>query len=256
MAIAWLLSESVTPVLAATLSSAPTGPAYRLVQKEDADSDEFELEDVFADEEEAEIIVSDPLQPINRAVFWFNDKVYFYFFKPLARGYRLVPETARVGVQNFFSNLATPIRLVNNALQLKLRAAGTELGRFLINTTLGVGGLGDAAKRHFDLPIHDEDFGQTFAHYGVGMGPYLVLPFLGPSNVRDTIGDFADTFVDPIYWITDRDLVQVALIKGFEIVNDLSLDKDTYEAIKEEQVDPYLFVRDAFSQRRQARVRQ
>jgi phospholipid-binding lipoprotein MlaA len=214
-------------------------------------------EDPFAEEAEA-LEISDPLQGFNRAVFWFNDKLYFYLLKPVARGYRGVPEPARVSVNNFFSNMATPIRFVNCILQAKGEAAMTEFARFVINSTVGILGLFDPAEKHAGLKKQQEDFGQTLGHYGVGPGFFLVLPVLGPSNVRDGIGWFADTFVDPwgtIVWDGDKP-IEFFAVKGFDIVNTLSLDKDTYERIKEEQLDPYLFIRGAFMQRRAALVKE
>ncbi len=210
------------------------------------------FEDVFDDEfEEQEVPVWDPIEPFNRGMFWFNDKLYLFLFKPIARGVRILPVGARESVDNFFSNLTTPIRFANALLQLKLRAAGIEAGRFVINTILGIGGIFDYARRHFELYKTNEDFGQTLGHYGVGAGPYLVLPFLGPSNPRDGLGLIPDAYLDPInWWLADNAFWPAAGIHAGVRVNRLSLDKDTYEAIKAEQIDPYVFVRDAYMQRR------
>ena len=214
-------------------------------------SDEFE-DFLFEDEEDIE--VSDPLEPLNRGIFWFNDKLYFYLLKPVARGYRrVVPEPWRVAVQNVFSNLKTPVRFVNAGLQGKFGDAGNELTRFVVNTTIGIGGLFDTAKDHFDIRKHDEDTGQTLGHYGIGPGIYLVLPILGPSDVRDAIGTFADTRMDLVYYLFDGWTYYE--VKAYEKINALSLDKDTYETIKKEALDPYLFVRDAFMQYRENKVK-
>lgn len=223
---------------------------------EDEFEDEFsDDEDLFADEGVA-IEVSDPLQGFNRAMFWFNDKLYFWLIKPVARVYRIVPEGARISVANFFHNVATPIRLVNAALQGDPNGAMTEFSRFFINTTVGIGGLFDPAKKHAQLDRVDTDFGLTLGKWGFGSGAYLVLPIYGPSSVRDGVGRFADGFLDPWYWyLWNRDKkLEFVAVKAFEKVNFFSLDKDTYEGIKRDTLDPYLFIRDAYMQHRQAKI--
>lgn len=205
------------------------------------------------DEDEKQFTVSDPLEPVNRGIFWFNDKLYFYLLKPIARGYRwAVPEPWRVAVQNVFSNLASPGRIINATLQGKFVEAGNGLTRFFINTTLGIGGLFDTARDNFNIRKHDEDTGQTLGYYGLGPGFYLVLPFLGPSDVRDAVGLFADSRMDLVYYMTNGWTYYE--VKVYEKVNDLSIDKDTYESIKKEALDPYLFVRDAYMQYRQNKI--
>jgi phospholipid-binding lipoprotein MlaA len=212
-----------------------------------------EQEDAFLFEDEEILEVWDPIEPVNRVFFWVNDKLYFYLLKPVARGYRwAVPEPWRVSVKNFFSNLAAPVRIINSGLQGKFGDAGNEITRFAVNTTIGIGGFFDTAKDHFDLRIKDEDTGQTLGHYGVGPGPYLVLPVLGPSNLRDGIGMFADSRMNLLYYISEGWTYYG--LRAYDKVNDLSLDKDTYEGIKKDALDPYLFVRDAFIQYRQNKV--
>ena len=215
-------------------------------------TEEEEEDDLFLFEDEEELDVWDPIEPVNRGISWFNDKLYFYLMKPVARGYRRVPEPWRVSVKNFFSNLATPIRFINSGLQGKFGDAGNELTRFVTNTTIGIGGLFDTAKDHFNVRMKDEDTGQTFGHYGLGPGPYLVLPILGPSNLRDGIGLFIDSRMDLLYYISEGR--KYYGLKAYDKINDLSLDKDTYEGIKKDALDPYLFVRDAFLQYRQNKV--
>jgi len=208
--------------------------------------------------EEPEILeVYDPLETINRGVFWFNDKMYFYVMKPIARVLRYTPEPLRVSIKNFFLNLQSPIRIVNAGLQGKFAVAGNELTRFFTNTTLGIGGLFDPAKEHFGIRLHDEDTGQTFGHYGVGPGPYLVLPFLGPSDVRDGIGLVGDTWLDLGYhiWAKDKDNYDYLGARAVNALNELSLDKDTYEGIKRDALDPYLYMRDAYAQYRRNQIR-
>jgi len=210
-------------------------------------------EDPFATA--APVTIADPLEPLNRGVFWFNDKLYFYLLKPIARGYRVVPEPARISVSHFFDNLMSPVRFANNVLQFKFSRAGEELGRFVFNSTVGVLGLFDPADSWLDLKRRDEDTGQTLGHYGVGNGFYLVLPALGPSSLRDGVGRVGDYFLEPLSY-ADITWLEQGGIRAFDMVNEISLDKDTYEAIKREQLDPYLFIRDAYAQRRAAQVKE
>lgn len=211
---------------------------------------------LWENEDEFQYIeVADPIEPVNRAFFWVNDKFYFYLLKPVARVYRVVPEPARSSVSRAFVNLSTPVRFVNATLQLKFKVASKELGRFLVNSTFGLLGLFDAAQQ-FGWEKQEEDFGQTLGHYGVGQGFYLVLPIFGPSSLRDGVGLFADRLVEPItspYYLKLKDWEAVGL-QSYDLVNKVSLDKDTYEGIKRDYLDPYLFVRDAYLQHRAAKV--
>lgn len=212
------------------------------------DDDDFTKVD-----EKDTITIADPFEQINRGVFWFNDKFYFYLLKPVARGYRaVVPEKARISVSNFFSNLAAPIRIVNSALQLKGDATANASVRFILNSTIGLVGLFDVAKNDFKIQPVNEDFGQTLGHYGIGNGNYVVLPFLGPSTTRDSLGLLVDSAIDPVYRNTDtREYIGIRFV---DTMNEVSLDKDTYEAIKKEALDPYLFIRNAYIQHRQGLV--
>jgi len=208
------------------------------------------------DADEEELVVWDPIEPFNRGMFWFNDKLYFSLIKPVARGYRVVtPEPVRESVGNVFRNLAAPVRIANALLQLKGLKATDELLKCLFNTTFGLGGLFDLG-----VSIQDnndgEDFGQTLGRYGTPPGFYLVLPVLGPSNARDLVGRMADSLTHPIpspYYLKLQQL-EATGAQVTETVNALSLDKDTYEAIKKDALDPYLFVRDAYMQNRAARI--
>lgn len=215
--------------------------------------EDFSYDEDFTNGEVATPEVADPIEPFNRGMFWFNDKLYFYLFKPIARGYRVVPEPARQSVSNFFSNIGTPVRFANSLLQLKFEDAGTELGRLIINSTLGIGGLFDPAKAWFHLEKKEEDFGQTLGNYGVGSGFYIVWPILGPSNARDTVGIAGDFFMDPLHYVEMRPWERVGLV-GLDKETGLSLDKDTYESVKQESLDPYLFVRNAYEQYRDGKI--
>ncbi len=144
----------------------------------------------------------DPWEGFNRSIFSFNDTAERWVLKPVAKGYTAVtPDPVERGVSNFFSNLLELRNVLNDVLQWKWGQAGNDFGRFLVNSTLGVAGIFDVA-RHLDLPKSDgEDFGQTLATWGVGSGPYLVLPFLGPSTIRDTVGLPVDWAADPVSYI-------------------------------------------------------
>lgn len=205
--------------------------------------------------EESSPTVADPLEPVNRAIFVFNDKAYFWVLKPVAQGYRaVVPQGARVSVRNFFSNLGTPIRLANNILQGKPKAAGTELLRFVINSTIGIAGLFDPARTGFHIEKRNEDLGQTLGRYGLGPGFYIVLPLLGPSTARDTVGLAGDLFADPLTYISDPSAETG--IRAFRSENEVSLSIGDYEDLKESSLDPYVAVRDAYVQNRARKVRE
>lgn len=222
------------------------------------ESDPF-AEDPFAEEITADayaehVSVADPIEPVNRAFFWVNDKLYFYLVKPLVRGYRFVfPEFMRTGVSNVFKNLTEPVYLANNLLQLEFKDATANGARFFINTTLGVFGLMDVAGNQGAIPRTEEDLGLTLGNYGVGHGFYLVLPFFGPSSLRDGIGKAGDIAFHPLTY-SDLTLMESAGVRGVDIFNEISLDKDTYEAIIRQAIDPYATLRDAYIQRRKFHV--
>ncbi|OEU75546.1 MAG: hypothetical protein BA864_11925 [Desulfuromonadales bacterium C00003093] len=226
-------------------------------QQDDQFDEDFDddFADDFADEGSFdEILIADPLEGFNRGMFWVNDKLYFYLVKPVAKGYRfIVPRPARVSVGNFFANLLTPIRAANALLQLKFTDFGTEIYRFIVNSTMGIAGLFDPATSLAGVEKVEEDFGQTLGYYGAGHGFYLVLPVLGPSSLRDTTGGMVDTVLDPFRY-ADLTTMEYLGAKVFKVTNGLSLDKDTYESIVRDSLDPYLFVRAAYAQRRAAQV--
>ncbi len=199
--------------------------------------------------------VADPLEPVNRALFAFNDKAYFWVMKPVAQGYRaVVPQDVRVSVRNFFSNLGTPARFANNLLQGKLKGAGTELLRFVLNSTVGMAGLFDPAETGYHIRKRDEDLGQTLGRYGLGQGFYIVWPILGPSTGRDTVGLAGDAFLDPVNYLSDP--WAAAGVKAFKSENEVSLSIGDYEDLKKSSLDPYAAVRDAYLQNRAKKVRE
>jgi phospholipid-binding lipoprotein MlaA len=199
--------------------------------------------------------LADPLEPLNRVFFFINDKTYFWILKPVARGYRaILPQDIRVCVKNFFSNLAMPIRFVNNLLQGKIRNSGVELARFAINTTAGIGGLFDPAKNDWHIEPRDEDLGQTLGKYGLGQGFYFVIPIIGPSSLRDGIGLTGDFFLYPLTYSHNTKLVVGSY--ALYTVNRVSLSIGEYEDLKKSAVDPYVAVRDAYAQYRDKKVRE
>src|SRR5688572_17843204 len=149
---------------------------------------------------------SDPLEGWNRGVYKFNEKADKYVLRPVAKGYdKVMPGFARTGVRNFFSNLLYPTVIVNDLLQLKFKQFGADTGRLLANTLVGLGGLLDVATS-VGLEQHDEDFGQTLGYWGVGPGWYLMLPFLGPTDNRDFIGQFADSQTSPLFYLENEEV--------------------------------------------------
>jgi len=207
------------------------------------------------DEPEAFQTMPDPLEPWNRLVFVFNDRFYFRAFRPVAKGYnRVVPRKGRIAVRNVFRNIATPVRLVNNILQGRMKRAGNEVIRFCMNTTIGVLGLFDAAKRYRNITYIEEDLGQTLGSYGIGNGCYIVWPFLGPSSVRDTVGIVGDGFLDPLGYVSDTAL-QFG-ITAYKYLNNNALRVDEYKNLKEETLEPYTALRDVYYQYRRDKIRQ
>ncbi len=211
--------------------------------------------DVAAEEAEAsEGIEIDPLEGWNRAMFRFNDRLYFWVLKPVTRVYaRVVPEDFRLIIRNFYLNLVSPIRVVNNLLQFKLRYAGEELARTVVNTTVGVGGLRDVAGDCFGIRGNDEDLGQTLGFYGAGFGFYLVWPVVGPSSARDSVGSAGDLFLSPTWYLGQPFTATVGAFVH-QRINELSFRLGEYESLKKAAVDPYIAMRSAYVQYRQAAV--
>lgn len=194
-------------------------------------------------------------EPLNRAMFKLNDKLYFWVLKPLSTVYSaFIPEGVRICIRNAHTNIKFPIRFVNNALQGKLQGAGIELARFVVNSTLGVGGMFEIANKEFKLKPHNEDFGQTLGVWGIKPGPYIVLPFFGPSSVRDAIGLVGDYFLDPILYLSPEIAISAA-IKAGTTTNHVSLRIGEYEDFKKAALDPHVSMRDAYLQHRSKEVK-
>lgn len=194
----------------------------------------------------------DPWEPVNRAVFRFNDTLDTYALKPVAKGYdRVMPQFLNDGVSNVFNNLGEPKNLVNNVLQGKIGDAGVDLARFLMNTTVGVVGIFDVATR-MGLQRNDEDFGQTLGAWGVKSGPYVMLPLLGPSTVRDTGGFAIEGLADYSYRGQMDHVPSRNTAVGVDLV-------DTRAGLLSQERmirgDKYRFIRNAWLQNREFKVR-
>lgn len=227
--------------------------------------DPFEDDDsvIYGDEGQMLQTVADPMVGFNRAMFIFNDKLYFWLLRPVASGYRyVVPTPVRVSVKNFFFNLLMPVRLLNCLLQGKPKAAEGEFGRFVVNTTIGLGGLFNPAKNYPELNPPTEDFGQTLGRYTVGNGFYIVWPLFGPSTLRDTIGSIGDWALNPLSFmqLVNLDTGQLtigtinAAVFGVRTVNDTSFRIGDYEDLKSAALDPYEAFRNAYIQNRDSRI--
>ena len=224
------------------------------------DTDEFE--DEFSSKEEETII--DPLSGYNRVMTSFNDQVFTYALDPISEGYAYVtPEPIRESLSNFVHNIQFPIRFVNNLLQGKLQNTSDELERFIVNSTVGLGGLFDPAGTYMHIPAHNEDFGQTLGHYGIGAGFHVVLPFLGPSNVRDIVGLTADSYTSPLQYQNGlkkykipNNYGQAIGIYGFQMLNKNSLHLGAYESLKKDAIDLYPFLRDIYEQKRLSDIKE
>ena len=189
----------------------------------------------------------DPLEPFNRGIHEFNDLTDRVLLKPVAKGYKAItPGFVRRGVSNFFDNLGTPRSSLNNFLQGKPARGVDDIARFLLNSTLGLGGLIDLAS-HGGLEKYDEDFGQTLAVWGVGDGPYIVLPFLGPSTLRDTFVRPADIFMDPLVYYDESPVRDKLIVLR---IIDLRTRLLSADRLLEDSKDKYITIRESYLQNR------
>jgi phospholipid-binding lipoprotein MlaA len=242
----FLLGVSAAPIACAQKTPIPPDPA--VVEEMD---------------EYATVKISDPLEPMNRAIFKFNDSLYTYALRPISKGYvAVVPEPARDGIENFFNNLLFPVRLVNCVLQGKFNRAGLETEKFAVNTVAGIGGF---IRISDDVPalasVPREDTGQTLGVWHIGQGPYLVLPVFGPGTARDTVGMVGDYFLNPINWDLHQNIewYNWKVKTGVDVVNGvqrLPSVLKTYDAVRKDTIDPYVAVRSSYIQYREAAVKQ
>jgi phospholipid-binding lipoprotein MlaA len=194
----------------------------------------------------------DPLQPLNRKVFWFNDQLDVRVLAPVAKGWnRIAPDPVQRSLSNFFVNLRSPIVIVNDVLQGKVKNGASDFGRFAVNTTVGVVGFFDYATP-LGLAQHVEDFGQTLGWWGLPPGAYLVIPLLGPSNPRDVVGLMVDSVTNVTSWFAPWDVLAVARVA--DTINTRALFLQQVDEAKRASFDYYVFVRDAYQQRRNALV--
>ena len=248
-----------TPVT--TSSAKPQPPPYEPL-------DPFAKADEEAGEE------YDPWEPVNTNIFEFNRQVDRFVLKPVAKGYDFVmPDLVQVGISNIFSNLRFAPRFLNNVFQGKVKGAGIEVGRFLINSTVGLAGFFDLATK-IDLVTPEEDLGQTLGFYGVKPGPYLVIPLLQPFTVRDFVGYVGDVFLNPINWmvvpiievdgvpsaIAHKNRMTTSIIqygsRVGEVINDRSRNLQKFQGVEEATLDLYTAVRNAYLQKRAQAVRE
>jgi phospholipid-binding lipoprotein MlaA len=198
----------------------------------------------------------DPWESFNEKMFTLNRNLDRYFLKPIAFVYNhIMPEPFQVMIANGFDNIKFVPRVINNLLQAKWGGAGREVGRFLINSTFGIGGLFDPAKDYWGIPKSSEDFGQTLGVWGSGPGPYLVLPFMEPMTVRDGVGKLVDSFLDPLTYFIPFIWDRLGMKAG-DIVNDRALNYDLFQGFEESVIDLYSAVRHGYLQRRERLIRE
>ena len=199
--------------------------------------------------------IYDPIEPINRAIFTFNNVADRIVLEPLAKGYKKLPSPLQSGISNFLSNLRAPLVVINQVLQGQGENAAQSTGRFLVNSTIGVFGLFDVAAR-IGLEEKEEDFGQTLATWGIGDGFYIVLPLFGPSNLRDTTGMVMTMMTDPInaYAISEGEAWIVPMRTAANAVDQRSKIIDEVNALRDNSVDYYAAVRSSYYQNRKAAI--
>ncbi len=215
--------------------------------------DDYELDEDYEEFLEDTDTINDPLQGFNRAMFKFNDKLYYWFLKPVSRGYGFIlPKKARIGVRNFFINADMPVRVFNCLLQGRMKGVGIELSRFVINTTVGVAGLFNPAASLCRLEIQEADFDQTLGVYRMKGIFYLHWPIFGASSVRGTLGLIGDTFMRPTTYLVDLPIM--VGVRTYDLVNETSLTIGDYETLTEPALDPYIAVRNAYYQNRESKL--
>ena len=216
-----------------------------------SDTGTVEEVDEFAEFDDDIEVVNDPLEIINRPIFTFNHNLHIWLVEPTAKAYRKVtPRPFRTGIVNFFGNLLEPTRFLNSCLQGRFVEARDTLMRFLLNSTVGVAGLMDPAT-YDGMKVNEQRFSSTLAHYGVGSGPYLVIPFFGPSNPRGICGLVGDTFASPLFYLLGEKPLLVVIVKASKTINQTSFRLGEYEKMLSGALDPYAAVRDVFTQHQQ-----
>jgi phospholipid-binding lipoprotein MlaA len=262
------LAESV-PSLAAVPENVPPAPVAGDSSREEAVPAIAVVAPVVADDEvvmaqpRSEDAASDtaeneydPWEPFNEKMFNFNLKLDKYVLKPVAKAYSVVmPEPFQLMISNGFDNISFVPRLINSLLQAKWGGAGRELSRFLINSTAGLGGLFDPAKDYWKIEKSREDFGQTLGVWGASPGPYIIVPFMEPLTVRDGVGKFVDSFMDPLSYFIPFIWDRLGMKVG-DTVNERALNLDLYQGFEESVIDMYSAVRHGYLQRRERLIRE
>jgi phospholipid-binding lipoprotein MlaA len=265
------LKQNSSAVLIADASSTSSISPLLVAARNQSSDEPF---DPFAEAGEETIDEYDPWEPVNAKVFEFNRQFDRWLLKPAAKGYNvIVPDIVQVGISNFFYNIRVTPRFMNNIFQGKFKGAGIEAGRFVVNTTAGIGGLFDVAQR-LNLTTPEEDTGQTLGFYRIPPGPYIILPFMQPYTARDLVGYIGDIALNPIYWlmlpiieidaipsvIPHKNRLTTSLIlitaRGTEIVNDRSLNLEKFQGVEESTLDLYAAVRNAYLQKRAKAIRE
>ena len=241
-------------VLGVTIALILTGTCPLLISRAAAQPlEEVVVHDTKLKPDDTDTEDYDPWESFNEKMFNFNYKLDRYVIKPVAKIYNeIVLDGEKQAIHNAYDNVAMPRRFINSLLQGKFKGAGRELARFLINSTLGGGGLADVAKYQFHLEKSDEDTGQTFGYYGAGPGPYLVLPFSSPLTVRDAIGYVFDLALDPLTYVLT--VIPSVGKKTEEIINDRAINLDTFQSVEEATLDLYSAVRNAYLTRRKQQI--
>lgn len=236
--------------------STKTNQPSQLSLSENTYDDSFD--DNF-DEEFEEEESHDLLEDYNRAITSFNDAFFIHIFNPTSEvTSEILNKDIRIGISNVFKNLSFPVRFVNNILQLKFLNAFDEMQRFIINSTLGVVGIFDVAKKTFNIEAHNEDFGQTLGFYGVQGGPHIVLPFFGPSNLRDSFSIFADSYLSPFVsteeggrkYAISNNLLESFAYTSVYYINKNSLELGQYQALKKDSIDLYILLKSYYEEKR------
>ena len=257
----FVLAKEIDIHLKKKTPPAPSKPDMELKKKmpppELPERDDSFEEDPFAEaEEDTAEVKEDKLEGFNRAMHDVNDTIFQYFFSPVAKGYReVMPEEGRIAVSNAFDNLRAPAKLVSSAVQGDADKSGRVVSRFLINTTLGMGGMLDVAEEEFEIENVNEDFGQALATQGVESGEYLVLPFFGPTTTRDAVGQVVDNALNPINYFGIGFLANAA-INTSDRVNQTSFVVDDIEQLNEGAIDPYESQRHFFLELREKQIKE
>jgi phospholipid-binding lipoprotein MlaA len=242
LALVMAITLVVTGMFVPTVKAQPPQPLEEVV-----------VTDTKLKLEETETEDYDPWEPFNEKMFNFNYKLDRYVVKPIAKVYNeIVLDGEKQAIANLFDNVRVPKRFVNSLLQGKFKGAAREIARFVINTTLGVGGMADVAKYQFHLEKSDEDTGQTFGYYGAGPGAYLVLPFLPPMDVRDGIGYVVDLALDPLTYVLPAGPSVGRYTE--DMVNNRAQNLDTYQSVEESTLDLYSAVRNGYLTKRKQQI--